>query len=200
MINILDEEGLTQKSARELFDENNYMQGAVNVSIQSIKGFLNPNRLVVALKEPVRSKNLPLNPEEEKKKPPSLIVEEEMVKALDNLLKNKKESDEDFAKEYGDIKPEFLVKELAWYVNLPENFNDPEKSRIEDLYNREGVTPKHAPLNTLDELYLLQGWPDDIVDMVKDSFTVHENHSIPINEIIQSQLEALFPGVGFGGY
>ena len=196
-----DDQDLIQKSARERFEENNFLRGTINVSIQSIKGFLNPNRLVVSLKENEPPTRPPRRPEEEeeeeRKRPPSLIVKEEMIKALDNLLTTKKDSDEEFAKEYGDVESEFLVKELAWYVNRPGNFDDPENGRIEELYHREGVTPKHAPLVSLDELYLLQGWPDAIVDMAKDSFTVHENHSIPINEIVQSQLEALFPELDF---
>ena len=179
-----DEANLVQKSARESFEKNNFLRGGINVSIQSIKGFLNPNRLIAFFKEK--------NPKEEKK-PASLIVKEEMIKAIENLLIQKKESDSEFAKEYDDIKAEFLVKELAWYVNRPENFQDPEKSRIEELYAKDQVMPKHAPLTSLEELYLLQGWPDDIVDLVKDSLTVHENHSIPVNEIVKSQLEALFP-------
>ena len=184
-----EDKNLVQKLAKESFEENNFIRGGINVSIQSIKGFLNPNRLMAFYKED----NSPKNDQGEEKKPPSLIVKEEMIKAIENLLVQKKESDQEFAEEYVDIKAEFLVKELDWYVNHPDNFQDPEKSRIEELYAKEGVTPKHAPLTSLNELYLLQGWPDDIVDLVKDSFTVHENHSIPINEIVQSQLEALFP-------
>ena len=189
----VEEDDLMQRSAKERFNSNNFLQGGINVSIQSIKGFLNPNRLIIYPKEDKLPKNPPKNPEEEKKRPVSLIAKEEMIKTLDNLLTSKRESDEEFDKEYGDMDPEFMIKELSWYVNHPDHFDDPEKGRIEELYAREGATPKHAPLTSLEELYLLQGWPDAIVDMVKDSFTVHENHSIPINEIVQSQLESLFP-------
>ena len=184
-----EEENLVQKSAKESFEENNLIRGGINVSIQSINGFLNPNRLAVTLNE----KSKPRNSEEEKKRPVSLIVKEEITKAIENLLIQKKESDPDFAKEYDDIDAELLVKELAWYISRPDSFEAPEKGQIEELYAREQITPKHAPLSSLDELYLLQGWPDDIVDLIKDSLTVHENHSIPVNEIVQSQLEALFP-------
>ena len=186
-----DEQDLIQKVAKENFEENNLLRGGVNVSIKPIKGFLNPNRLVAPLEE--EKKRKPKDPKEEEKKPPSLIVEEEMIKALSYLLEQEKESNPDFAEEYGDIEAEFLVKELAWYVNRPEKFNDPDRIRIEEMYAKEGVTPKHSPLISLEELYLLQGWPEAIVNLVKDSLTVHENHSIPINEIVQSQLEALFP-------
>ena len=116
-----------------------------------------------------------------------------MIKSLDHLLTQKRNPTKILPRSLVTLSRKFLVKELAWYVNSPENFDDPEKGRIEELYDREGITPKHAPLVSLDELYLLQGWPDAIVDMVLESFTVHENHSIPINEIVQSQLEALFP-------
>ena len=188
-----DEEYLVQKSAKDSFEKNNFIRGGINVSIQPIKGFLNPNRLVTSLKEkrppPKPQKNSP----EEPKKPPSLIVEEEMIKAIENLLDRKKESEPEFFKQYGDLEPELLVKELAWYVNRPEDFEDGERVRFEELYSREQIRAKHAPLTSLDELYLLRGWPDDIVDLLKDSLTVHENHSIPVNEIVRSQLEALFP-------
>ena len=148
--------------------------------------------MAVTFNEKPRSRNT----KEEPKRPVSLIVKEEITKSIENLLIQKKESDPDFAKEYDDIDAEFLVKELAWYISHPDNFDDPEKGRIEELYAREQINPKHAPLSSLDELYLLQGWPDDIVDLIKDSLTVHENHSIPVNEIVQSQLEALFPELG----
>ena len=184
-----DDKNLIQKSARESFEENNFIRGGINVSIQSINGFLNPNRLAATF----HKKPPPSDSQEEQKRPVSLIVEEEITKAIENLLIQKKESDPEFAKEYEDIDANFLVKELAWYINRPENFDDPEKVRIEQLYAKEQITPKHAPLSSLDELYLLQGWPDGIVDLVKDSLTVHETHSIPVNEIVKSQLEALFP-------
>ena len=184
-----NEQNLIQKSAKESFEENNFIRGGINVSIQSINGFLNPNRLAAPFQKKLPSGNS----QEKQKRPVSLIVEEEITKAIENLLIQKKESDPDFAKEYDDIEAKFLVKELAWYISQPENFDDPEKGRIEELYAKEQITPKHAPLSSLDELYLLQGWPDDIVDLVKDSLTVHETHSIPVNEIVKSQLEALFP-------
>ena len=184
-----EEEDLIQKAAKQNFEKNNFLRGGVNVSIKPIKGFLNPNRLVA----PLEKNEEPRDPNEEEKKPPTLIVKEEIIKAIDHLLTQKKESEPDFAEEYADIEAEFLVKELAWYVNRPESFNDPDRARIEEMYFKEGVTAKHSPLISLEELYLLQGWPDDIVNLIKDSLTVHENHSIPINKIVQSQLEALFP-------
>ena len=187
-----EEVDLVQKVAKESFEKDNLLRGGVNVSIQPIKGFLNPNRLVSPLEDVKKKINNP-NSEEEEKKSPSLIVKEEMIKALTQLLAQKKESEPDFAQEYGDIEAELLVNELAWYVNRPQDFNDPDRGRIEDIYLKAGVAAKHAPLTSLEELYLLQGWPDEVVNLIKDSLTVHENHSIPINKIVRSQLEALFP-------
>ena len=64
------------------------------------------------------------------------------------------------------------------------------------MYEGDGIEAKHSPLTSISEIYLLQGWNDAIVDLMKDKMTVHEVSIIPINDINENQLKALFPNMG----
>jgi len=96
---------------------------------------------------------------------------------------------------YGNIEPETLVNELKFYINNPSDFEESEKATVDSNFAESNIVPKHAPLSSLDELYLLPSWNDDIVDLIKDRLTVHEATIIPLNKINANQLKVIFPSL-----
>ncbi len=200
--------GLIQKNAVQEFTENTFIKGEISVSITPVRGFLNPNNLRFVPASNDDENETPDRPEQRsatnsendrdddengEKKSIQQSMEEKLVELVASLINRKREEDDIFDQLYGSLEPEFLVKELKYYVNNPNLFQDPEKDRIERLYSDKETTPKHAPLNSIDELYLLAGWPDDIVNLVKDHLSVHEISAIVINEITEDQLRVIFP-------
>ena len=208
-------DGKEQRTTILGFNESTLLEGSLLVSINPVKGFLNVNNLRF---NPTPPKPLPSPPQnslskeksdndknenengeehqkEDKKdsKSPQEYIEEKLLSTLQTSFNEKKEEDEAFEDLYGTLNPHLLIKELKFYVNHPDFFYDPEKVEIQNLYSERGTTPKHAPLTSLDELYLLEGWPDDIINLIKDRLTVHQARVISINELSDKQLQIIFP-------
>ena len=194
--------GLIQRNAIQEFTEETLIKGEISVSIAPVRGFLNPNNLRIAPRVETSQREAPRGAnqgreedeeDEEEKKTIQQSIEEKLVELMTELLTKKREEDDVFDELYGRLEPEILIKELKYFVNNPNLVEDPEKDTIERIYSDAGVVPKHAPLNSLDELHLLEGWPDDIINLVKDHLSVHEVSAIVINEITEDQLRVLFP-------
>lgn len=184
---------LTQKTAIKEFNDDTVLQGTLFVTIAPVSGFLNPNnmRITKAKKEDETQSDDP----DKKGKSPQAYIEDKLLKTLTDSLKEKSEQDDEFDALYGNVDPNLLIKELKYYVSDPEFFNDTERGEIEGFYAGKGITPKHAPLTSIDELYLLEGWSDDIVDLIKDRLTVHEVSIIPVNTLTEAQLKIIFPDI-----
>lgn len=188
--------GAIQRSALQDFEKSIIFNGELTVQVSAVSGFLNPNNMrITAPKEDERNKTFDPDDQDNKEKSPELYMEETLVTTLKQAFDLKREEDEDFDRKYGNLDPSLLIKELKFYVSDAELFEDPERAEIEGLYLGEGLTPKHAPLTSIDELYLLIGWPDAIVDLIKNQLTVHEVSVIAVNELTESQLKVLFPDI-----
>jgi hypothetical protein len=196
---------IIQRSAAEEFEEETLLRGELMVTMTSVRGFLNPNGLRIPVKkkttdeqeEEESSFGGDSSDEEKKKKgePPHIIIENKFVEMLKKEFEKKKETDDEFDNLYGNLDPVLLVKELKYFVNNPKLMNDSEKPDIQRLYENKNIRAKHAPMTSINEMYQLEGWPDAIVDLVKDRLSVHDVHIIQINEITKSQLKLLFPDI-----
>lgn len=183
-----------QKEAVNKFIDENLMQGQVSVSLQAISGFLNPNNLAIPYVDPDEEPQQ--RSQEEEEKAPHNIIEQKFIEMFEKELQDERETNEDFDLLYADADPELLTKELKYVVNRAEtNDDDPLLGNIAAMYSDKGVTPRHAPFTSLDELYALVGWSDAIVDLVKDRLTIHEVSVIPVNEMTKQQLALIFPDI-----
>jgi type II secretory pathway component PulK len=131
--------------------------------------------------------------DEKNKKSIAEIIEKDLTQSLANLLEKEKERDEIFEAEYGDLEAYKLIKELKYYVRAQGDMLESEKSEADGHYVK--ASPKHAPLSSLNELYLLQGWPDAIINLFKDRLSVHQVNSINLNKLTDKQLRTLFPEI-----
>lgn len=204
--------GIIQRTALEEFNKKTMFRGEVSVTFTKISGFLNPNGLRLktakpgtepgkdaAFEEPddEEDEKTPTTPGTDKKKGEraDVIIEKKIAETLQRLLKDKSDVDEDFHSKYSNVDPVYLVKELKYYVNDSAQFTDSQKPEIESKFSQKNITPKHAPLASIDELYLLPSWDDALVDLIKDRMSVHEVNVISINELTIQDLKILFPSI-----
>lgn len=185
---------IIQRQVLEKFNKNTQLGGQLSLSMTPVTGFLNPNNLRVSIKDKEKNDDDQTDKQDESdEKSPLEYIESKLVETLTNAIEQRRKEDEDFDTTYGSINPELLIKELKYYVNKPEDFQDIERAELEAKYLAKDIRPKHAPLTSIDELYLLEGWDDEIVNLIKDKLTVHEVSVIPLNKITKSQLKIIFP-------
>lgn len=191
-----------QKSLLDDFEKNMILKGKVSVNMRPVSGFINPNNMRIERKvnqdpnDPdANQQDNNNNNNDPNKKSPQELIEEELVEAIRQSMDKKRETDEDFDNTYGNIDPNLLVKELKFYVNRSEDFDDVERAEIEAQYLANNIKPKHAPMTSIDEMYQLLGWPDAMIDLIKDRLTFHEVAIIPANELTEDQLKIIFPQI-----
>lgn len=198
---------IIQKTAFDEFIKKTIFNGEVSVTFSKISGFLNPNGLRVQPKKSTAQNtnaddaakdNSSENSNDKEKAPEEpawAIVEKKMIETLQRLIKDKNDNDEDFHQRYANTDATYLIKELRYYVNDKSAFQDSLLTEIEGKFSQKNITPKFAPLSSIDELYLLPSWDDAIVDLIKDRMSVHEVSVIAINELTNEDLKILFPSV-----
>lgn len=196
---------IIQKTAINEFTQSSLIEGNIAVSIRPISGFINPNNLrfptLPPIKlsgdqvEPTEQQQEEQNKKEEEAKNLQKSIEKELVKMIEDGIKQKIEADPANQTIYGEIDAKMRVKELKFFVNEADKFKDDEKGDLENLYSEAGVKPKHAPMTSLSEMYLLAGWSDQLINLIIDRLTVHESAVIAVNELTESQLKMLFPEI-----
>jgi len=191
------EPNIIQKNAVEEFEKDNLLRGALEVDIFPVTGFLNPNNLKVIKESGSDPDSQPDEDDDEETQQlkPYQFMEKTFIETIEEIVKDKIEKDEEFAIKYSNLNIELLVKELKYYVSNPQDYDEPEKADLEKLYTEEEISPKHAAFESIDELYTLAGWDDDLVNLIKDRISVHQVSVININKLTQNQLKTLFPSL-----
>ena len=200
---------IIQRTALEEFAKKTLFRGEVSVTFTKISGFLNPNGLRIQATPSTTppADGAPPPPEDEnnseedadgkkaKAEKADVIIEKKFTETISRLVKEKSDTDEEFHAKYANTDASYLVKELKYFVNDPQKFNDSLKPDIEAKFAEKGMTPKFGPLTSIDELYLLPSWDDALINLIKDRLSVHEVSVISINEITTEDLKILFPAI-----
>lgn len=207
---------IIQRTALEEFGKKTLLRGEFSLTFTKISGFLNPNGLRLKPKETSGSGQMDQSEldaalTEEVDTPDSgeveaqegakkgeaadIIIEKKLAETLARLIKDKSDVDEEFHALYANTDATMLVKELKFYVNDAQKFQDGQRPEIEAKFAQKGVTPKHAPLASIDELYQLPSWDDALVELIKDRLSVHEVSVIAVNELTIEDLKILFPTI-----
>lgn len=207
--------GIIQKTALDDFVKKTLFRGEMSVTFTKIAGFLNPNGLRLKASKTQTSQDqdaADTNPDGDgssqdgdssadgdgkktKTERADVIIERKIAETLTRLIKDKSDTDEEFHSKFSNVDPAYLVKELKFYVNDSSKFQDSQRPEIEGKFNQKNITPKHAPLASIDELYLLPSWDDAIVDLIKDRMSVHEVSVISVNELTIEDLKIIFPNI-----
>ncbi|MGZ3808296.1 MAG: hypothetical protein ACXVCE_09425 [Bacteriovorax sp.] len=207
---------IIQRSAVDEFLKKTIFNGEVSITFNKISGFLNPNQLRLKPQGQDQTGGAPgqiipqdqdaalgktdgeATADQSKKAPAvpaSVVIEKKLVETLQRLIKDKNDNDEEFHQHYANVDANYLVQELKYYVNDRGSYTGSERAEIEAKFSQKNITPKFAPLSSIDELYLLPSWDDALVDLVKDRMSVHEVSVIAVNEITVEDLKILFPSV-----
>ncbi|MFZ8932999.1 MAG: hypothetical protein ACO20H_07980 [Bacteriovoracaceae bacterium] len=193
---------IIQKTALQEMDKNMLIRGGLQLSLDSVSGFINPNNL--SLHKKLNTKSPKKNEEEdfsnyeendETNKTFSQLTQEILIETLETSMQEEKEKSETFEALYGDLEADLLIKELTYYVSDPREMDEADRALVDSKFIESGVFPKHAPLSSISELYLLPSWKDAIVDLLKERISVYQVGVIHLNEINSQQLKVIFPQI-----
>lgn len=198
-----------QKGAIKSFTQGTAIKGQLNVTMSKVSGFLNPNNLRIVPPPPQNNQNGQnqnnqqnnnsngqfQNGQQNQPKTPLEITENKILAMLENVFQKERQNSDFFNLNYSNLNPRLLVKELKYFVNNKGAINDPMFPEIDQIYAQAEVVAKHAPMTSIDEFYLLAGWPEYITNLVIDRFTVHEVGVIALNEINENTLRLIFPNI-----
>ncbi|MBT3983342.1 MAG: hypothetical protein HOE90_18455 [Bacteriovoracaceae bacterium] len=197
---------LIQKSALEEFEKETLVNGEMQVVITNESQKINLNLLrvksAVSQNDPNGTDNSNTTDSSSNSSDGStdvVNIDNELVKMLKQAMEEKKEDEKDgdrFSELFGHLDPEELIATIKYYVSDKESYDDHFVSAMPDKFDRISLQPKHGPMTSLSELYLLPDWADEIVELIKNSVTVHGAVTIDINKITDKTLKLLFPEMG----
>ena len=206
--------GILQKTAVDDFLKKIIFHGEVSVTFNKVSGFLNPNGLRLQPKstgqqgqssqdQDAAAQSQVADDQQQQQSggtqkdntPANMVIEKKLVETLQRLIKDKNDNDEDFHKHYSNVDANYLVQELKYYVSDKGTYQGNERPEIEAKFNQKNITPKFAPMSSIDELYLLPSWDDALVDLIKDRLSVHDVSVIAVNELTLEDLKILFPNI-----
>ena len=182
---------LIQKTAIEDFEESTKLKGSLLMTISPITGFINPNSLMIIQPNTNVENNLNQDTNGSDDRPLHELMKEELTRILENEIQKKIENDDIFAERFSNLEPEKLTSELQYFVSNPSFFDSVDKGEFEILY--EDYRPKFAPMISKEEMYLLAGWTEEVVNLIIDRISPHNVTMIPLNKIAKPHLRVLFP-------
>ncbi len=220
-IPISNKASIIQQNALKEFEKKTILKGNLSITITKISGLLNPNSLRVIDKkvaensevDQAKEENSSEENQENKDKntnktgenPPSNndspkenkweTAKNLFIKTLSTLFEDKLKKDEEFNNKHANTRIEDLINELIFYVNNKSKVQGQEFADARSKFNDQKITPRHGPMSSIEELYLLPSWDDSIIELIKDRMSVHELTSIPVNEINSNDLKILFPEI-----
>jgi type II secretory pathway component PulK len=199
-----DRVDIVTKSMINDFQKNSLLQGELRLIIENSSNLININLLRVARSTKEASEQEDADKEkaqeEQKSKTSSggegdLIanIEERLTELLDNAVQSNLKTNEDFRAQFSNLDSKLLIKELKYFISDPKSYDEPERAEMEARYRAKDMSPKFALLSSLSEFHLMDGWEDDIVDLIKNEITVHGVIVIDLNRITQNTLKLLVP-------
>lgn len=137
----------------------------------------------------------------EAEKDPNFSMEQQLARFLALRLREKGEEDESFREKYGSIDPLQLVANLKYYISdrNPRRQNvtqiDMLMDSSEQLFNEAKLTAKYGPMTSFSEIYMIPGWEDPLVDIIKAEFDVFPSVMIDLNKITANMLRIFIPTI-----
>lgn len=182
-----------QKDAIKKFHEENVLDGSFNLSISSISNKINLNLLRVSLiAEANKAQNNNSSQQNNNtQKNDDFNPENQLIKALSNAIETESEKNELFNAKYYGIELIPLVNELKYFISDLNSLED--TAGAENAFLNEKIAPKVAPLTSFSELYTLPSWPDAIIDLIINEFTVHGAIMIDLNQMTDKLFKLLIP-------
>jgi hypothetical protein len=185
-----------QQEALKDFAESAILRGQMNVTITNISNKISLNLLQANLKTEKFDEN-------GERIPPAQSVDEAneydihkaLFTSLENKIRLKSETDDVFYTRYSGLDPEQLVGMLKFFISDPLKYEGMFKNEAMNEYELLGITPKQASYWSVSELYMSPLWSDELIDLIKNEFSVHGGVYIDLNTITDGMLRLLIPAI-----
>lgn len=185
-----------QKDAIEKFQSETLLTGSMRLSISNISNKLNLNAIRVALFNQ-NKKDVKLdangNPIQEDEPNADFNIESQLFKNFKTAFDNKIQNNEEFNDKYSGTEIQELISVLKTYISDEDSLEDP--GSVRSYFSKAEVTPKHAPLSSMQEMYSVPGWDDELIELIINEFTVHGAIMIDLNKITENMMRLLIPGI-----
>lgn len=209
------------RDAIATFEKESLLEGEMKISIQNISNKLNLNMIRLSQLDRINRQQTagpdrdgdgvtddqdpePDNenvPNQQPAKDPDFSMEQQLLRHLQLKIREKGEEDEDFRDRYGNTDPAQLVANLKFYISdrNPRRANNSQidvmLDNSEQLFSEAKITPKHGPLSSFSEIYLIPGWDDAIVALISGEFDVFPAVMIDLNKLTANMLKMLIPNI-----
>ncbi len=182
------------KEAIEEFTQDSVIKGSMRITILNISNKINLNLLRIDTEKKSQQKNNSNSSNDtDDQQDNELKIDSELIDLISRALESKNEEDDLFAQLYRDVEPKKIVSSIKYFISDKDSFNDQYTGDFKSNYNRREVSPKHAPLASLSELYLIDGLNDDLIELFADEITVHGGAIVDLNKLTSKGLKFLFP-------
>lgn len=178
-----------QKDSIKKFTDESFIEGTMQLTINNISNRINLNALRISLLQQSKDSNNTELTEEEREFSP----ENQLTQTLALAIKRKSEKDDTFFDQYQNVEAPKLVNELKFFSS--DSLSNQDSADVESDFQNLELTPKKAPLNSYSELYTLPNWPDELVNIVRNEFTVHGAVMVDLNKITDKFLRVLIPNI-----
>ena len=201
---------VTRDAVKKLTDELE-LPGTLFVSIEGESGKLNLNRLVW---KPTQKPNAntagsgntggtpppatppPATNPDGTPVDPLQQMRKTLVETLTELLKQKKDTDEEFFLKYEALTAEQLIGNIQSWIDPKMEF-DGENAQKQGYY-RDLEPPyeiKNAPLYSVSELVLVKDIDDTLAEFLSKNFTAVTTEGINVNAVDEKIIKAIFPKI-----
>jgi general secretion pathway protein K len=193
------------KDTVEKFQTETLLDGEMKVSIQNISNRMNLNLLRMDMTkiktgsdqgqgEDDRDDGL-INPNEGAIQT-DVSIDQTLYFLLKRLVDEKKEKDEAFEDRYGTLNYQELISNLRYFMSdFGSLERDPMAGQSESTFQSIPLSPKYGPLGSASELYAIPGWTDELIELIKNEFSVYPAAQIDLNKLTANMLRILVPTI-----
>lgn len=174
------------------------LEGSLSVSITGENGRMNLNQLVWLKDKSAEGGTTPPAETDEEKSKRLEASRQGIAQFVDELLEQKRRSDDAFRDRYGAVRGEVLVKNILAWID-PATLVDGDNQNKTEYYSRVEPYPyalHNAPLASESELYMIKGFDDTLANLFADTFTTQLTGGINVNEASSNLMRALIPELG----
>jgi type II secretory pathway component PulK len=192
--------GFSQADTQSLdeFGKKLGLDGSLSISITGENGRMNLNQLVWLKDKTTEGGAAPPTESEEERAKRLEGSRKGFVEFVDELLEQKRRSDDAFRDRYGSVRGEVLVKNILAWIDPSTQVDGDNQNKLE-YYTRVEPYPyaiHNAPMASESELYMIKGFDDTLANLFADTFTTQTTGGINVNEASNNMLRALIPELG----
>jgi type II secretory pathway component PulK len=188
---------IIQKSAIEEFEKNTVLQGELKLEIINASQLLNVNILKISsLVDKKKNQTTDQNSEQDSGEPDKeFTLDTQLAAILKEGIEKKRETDEEFNNRYADKDAGELIGAIKHFVSEQDSYEDSYTQALNANYGSRDFTVKHAPLSSISEIFMIDGWDDQIAELITNDLTVHGSVLIDLNKITNKTLKILLPSL-----